>query len=94
MARRAADAAVPHRGPRHAPTPAARTVGETVAAVAPRTDVRSSTPPPVLGSPERVIARGSVPETEPVSVPNPEVRRVVPNYPPPVLGPPELPARP
>ena len=68
--------------------PAAR---ETVAATTPRTDVRSSTPPPVsvLEGPVRAVARGTAPDTEAVTTPT--ARRMSVEPPPSVLGLPELP---
>jgi hypothetical protein len=73
-------------------TPASR---DTSVASGPRTDVRSSSPPPVsvLEAPARAVARGAAPEAEPVTPPAPPTPRVVaPNYQPPVLGAPELPS--
>ena len=65
--------------------PAAR---ETAVASGPRTDVRSSTPPPVsvLEGPVRAVARGTAPDMEPVTP-----RRMSVEPPPSVLGLPELP---
>jgi hypothetical protein len=80
-------------------TPPARTVaarGNGSAATASReatparTELRASSPPPVnvLETPVRAVARGAMPDAEPVAPPPPPKPRVL-DLPPSVLGPPE-----
>jgi hypothetical protein len=65
---------------------------ETASSSGPRTDVRSSSPPPVsvLEGPVRAVARGAAPDGEPAAPPTPRV--LAPNYDRPFLGSPELPS--